>query len=745
MKKTNIKLAIASTVAATAIISPVQVSQVKAANNIDQLMVNVQNASTVLKWAISVEGSADGVTQPWEQYNNAKNALASAEKAISSLSFSEQLKYDAKLTEAKLQLKRTQAYLDAITASNKIKERTSALSTAVLLNDLDQVEKAYHEMTAEFRKQTILLDRVYGQSTRDKIRNTIKGPAEKLINELKNEVTVHMLTKEAKEDIRLSRQANALRNINEAQAILNANILKWESSLQTSLNGVINLLPVQISSISRTSDTTLNLKLNRPVTSVRTSEFTADNGLVITNAVLSKDGMTVTLTTSAQTPSLKYAIKYKGSSVSFSVPGSIATIQMESSETQHRDTSEVLSLKGTFAGSYGYNTIKIDIPTGLKVLSINGIENNISGSKSVNVLPDKNGSVTITFTASSLSSSALDKVITFSKLENSREVETLTSPKLNFYTPAKTGTISSKKVYYVDVANNYFVTTDGAKYIFKGNSNTYKNEGVAVSLNTFKDALDINDTITGNYQPNSSSNFNISTNYYSVPLLLDSDFAYKSSSGYRMIGNEVELTGSGQPNFEVFFFKSSGSYMGKVKMNSTGKWKFKTPVEQNNITNIYMVQQEAGKKTPTFNSGSVFKIIEGPFNLLSITNGKTEDQDLSNEELTFTIAPIKRNNGTVVAQDQAVISKNAYITLKDEDGTTVQYTNNLKGNVFTKTTNGFKIKFGNTIDGTIAAEIREAGSVEGLSGPLQIVSINGIKNTYNFDLSLSSEFIINKY
>ena len=32
-------------------------------------------------------------------------------------------------------------------------------------------------MTAEFRKQTILLDRVYGQSTRDKIRNAVKGPA----------------------------------------------------------------------------------------------------------------------------------------------------------------------------------------------------------------------------------------------------------------------------------------------------------------------------------------------------------------------------------------------------------------------------------------------------------------------------------------------------------------------------------------------------------------------------------------
>ena len=31
-------------------------------------MVDVQNAGNVLKWVISVEGSADGMTQPWEQF-----------------------------------------------------------------------------------------------------------------------------------------------------------------------------------------------------------------------------------------------------------------------------------------------------------------------------------------------------------------------------------------------------------------------------------------------------------------------------------------------------------------------------------------------------------------------------------------------------------------------------------------------------------------------------------------------------
>lgn len=738
--KTN-KIIIATAIAASSIVA-IAPTQTNAADNIDQLMTNVQNSSTVLKWAISIEGSADGVTQPWSQYNGAKDAISKAETALKKLSFSDQLKYDARLTEAKTQLKRAQGYLDAITASTKIKEKTNALSSASAANNLDLVEKSYHEMTAEFRKQTILLDRVYGQSTRDKIRSVVKGPAEKLINDLKNDVTVHMLTKGAMEDIRTSRQAEASRKIYEAQAILDANNLKWESTLQRSLTTVATSLPVEITSITRIDSTTLNLKLNRAVSSVKVSEFTVDNSLTITNATLSNDGLTVTLTTSAQTPSVKYSLKYKGSSVSFTVPGSIVPIQMGNSTTQHRDTSEVLALSGTFSG-YGYSTVRVDIPTGVKVLTINGIENNITGAKNVNVVPDKNGTVTVTFTASNVSTPVLDKVITFNRLENNRVADTQTSPTLNFYAPAKTGTISNKNVHYVDFYNNYFVTSDGLKYILKGNSDTYKNEGVAVSLDTFKAALNIDDTVTGTYQTASSSSFNISVNHYSVPLLMDTQFSYKNAYGYRMLGNQFEFSGTGQPNYEVFFFKNTGAYLGKVKMGAAGTWKYKTAIEQNAINDIYMVQQPAGKVTPAFNSGTVFRVIEGPFNLQSVGEGKTDDGDITNEELEFTIAPISRSNAFVY-RDNAIITQSAYITLKDEDGTTVQYTNNKAGNLFTKTTNGFKVKFGPTLDEKLAGEILQVGSEPGLSGTLEVIAVEGVNNSYN-NVNLVSKLLITKY
>ena len=146
MKKNTIKLVVSTAVAASAFVATSPNQQVDAAVNMDQLMTNVQNASTVLKWAISVEGSADGVTQPWTQYNKAKTAIAEAEVEIKKLSFSDQLTYEAQIERIpKTQMKRAQGYLDAITASTKINGKTSALSAAVNENNLDKVEKAYRK------------------------------------------------------------------------------------------------------------------------------------------------------------------------------------------------------------------------------------------------------------------------------------------------------------------------------------------------------------------------------------------------------------------------------------------------------------------------------------------------------------------------------------------------------------------------------------------------------------------------
>jgi len=744
------KIIISSALAASAFVSVSSSQQVDAATNIDGLVSEAQKAGTVLKWAISIEGTADGVTQPWTQFNTAKKTIDKAEAALKGVSYSDKLKYEALLVEPKTQLQRAQGYLDAITASAKIEAKTKALSEAVRTNNLEQVEGAYHAMTAEFRKQTILLDRVYGQSTRDKIRNVVKGPAVQLINSLKNDVTVHMYIKSAAEQLRVGKYVDADRIIKEAQTILNSNVLIWENSLQKKLDAVNAIQPVQLVSISRVDSTTVSVKLSKAVSSIQLSEFTFDNSLSVSRAMLSNDGATVTLTTSVQTPGIKYTMKFKGNSASFTVPGSVVPIQVGNQTIQHRETTEVLSLVGNFTESYNQpskDIVRVDIPAGIKVVSINGIENNIAGAKSINVTPEKNGNVTIAFTAKDVNVPAIDNVINFNRMQSNTVIETKSSAKINFYAPAKEGSFANKKVYYADINNNYFVTSDGMKYKMKASGDVYRNEEIAVAFDSFKSALDVEDIIKGSYQPISNSTFEITSNFYFVDFVLDPKFAYKSgTAGYRMVGSRIDLNGTAQPNYEIIFYKNS-AYIGKTRINANGTWSFPTNVDQNSISDYSFVQQVAGKAVPT-NPGSgskTLRVVEGSVDLLSVSAGTTADENLSNEALVFTVAPLKNKNGLVLAQDQVVALANASIILQDNDGTKIRFTNNQDNTQFSPVNNGFQVKFGTIDPGKGSAVIMSQGSDSLLTGPLKVISIDGIQNAYGLDMKVNTGFQITGY
>ncbi|MEI4768830.1 hypothetical protein WAX74_04055 [Psychrobacillus sp. FJAT-51614] len=746
-----IRTAVSSVVALSTFVATAPTQQGNAAINMEQLMVDVQNAGNVLKWAISVEGSADGMTQPWEQFNNAKIAIAKVEGALDGVSFSDKLKYEAQLMDTKVQIQRAQAYLDAITASTKIDAKTNALSNAVYSNNLDRVEKTYHEMTAEFRKQTILLDRVYGQSTRDRIRNVVKGPAEKLILELKNDVTVHMLAKSAEAEVRWGNYSEAAKKVYEAQAILNANVLKWENALQNRINGVNVSLPFQIVSSSIINNTTLSIKLNRPISSIKPSEFTTDNGLEVTNTSLSKDGLTITLTTSIQIPGSIYTLKYKTNTIRFNIPGSVVPIYVGDKTIQHKETSEIVALAAIFKESNGQPskaTIRVDIPTGLKLVSVNGAANNAVGAKSVNLAPDSNGIVTIVFTAKELNSAALDKSISFNKMEKNKVVETQTSSSLNFYVAAKAGSISKKAVHFIDSLNNYFVTTDGLKYNMKSSGDNYRNEGTVVSFDSFKAALDKEDVVNGTYSPSSVSSFNITSNKVVAKINLDSKFStIPGTAGYRMDGNKIELYGTGEPNYEIYFFKNAGKSLGKTKVGSNGIWTFNTDSEQSAITDYSMVQQAAGMAIPEYVGWGLttLRVIEGPFELAMISEGTSDDNNISNEVITFTIAPIKHKNGSVLAQDQAYVSKQASITISDSDGTKVKYTNNQRETYINAVKDGFTLSFGLKDKNKSVGSIIDKGKDGKISGTLNVVSVEGVTNEYGLNLKINSHDQIKGY
>ena len=176
-------------------------SPASAASNVDNLVKRATDAGTVLKWAISVEGSADGKTRPYTQYNAAKKALAAAKAEIAKLPASQQSKYLEGLEKnVETHITRTMRYIDAITAGEKIKAKQAALQALIDQDRIDdETKKAYDELSEEIRKQGVLLDRVYGQSTRNKIRDQYKQGALDVRNSSADAVTVKIELDRAEE------------------------------------------------------------------------------------------------------------------------------------------------------------------------------------------------------------------------------------------------------------------------------------------------------------------------------------------------------------------------------------------------------------------------------------------------------------------------------------------------------------------------------------------------------------------
>ncbi|TCJ06259.1 hypothetical protein [Cytobacillus praedii] len=218
-KKKAIKVLGASAIAASAFVATSPSSADAASvSQVQSLVKKAKDAGTVLKWAISTEGSADGTTRPWAQYNAAKAARDKAVAAINTLPASQKAGYLADIEQnVNLHINRTMSYIDAITAGEKINVKKAALEAQIAKNLIDDnTEAAYHALSTEIRKQAILLDRVYGQTTRDEIRANYKKAAETVRDSVKYEVSAKIELDLAKKAIAANDAATAEKHLTEA-------------------------------------------------------------------------------------------------------------------------------------------------------------------------------------------------------------------------------------------------------------------------------------------------------------------------------------------------------------------------------------------------------------------------------------------------------------------------------------------------------------------------------------------------
>ncbi|WNS75219.1 S-layer homology domain-containing protein [Bacillus sp. DTU_2020_1000418_1_SI_GHA_SEK_038] len=301
-KKKAIKVLSATAIAASAFVATAPVGTEAAASDVQTLVKKAKDAGTVLKWAISTEGSADGKTRPYAQYNAAKAARDAAVAAINKLPAAQKAGYLADIEQnVTLHINRTMAYIDAITAGEKISAKKATLEAQIEKNLIDDnTEAAYHALSSEIRKQAILLDRVYGQSTRDEIRAQYKKSAEAVRDSVKFEVSAKIELDLAKKALDANNEEQAEKHLAEAaKHLADVKNATMKTALVKTLDELEAKVTPKVKSVSALNAKELVVTFNQAVDATDaalTGKYSVE-GEVISKAEVSKDGKTVTLTT----------------------------------------------------------------------------------------------------------------------------------------------------------------------------------------------------------------------------------------------------------------------------------------------------------------------------------------------------------------------------------------------------------------------------------------------------------------
>ena len=745
MKKTAIKIAASTAVAASAFVAAAPAQQADAATNVNQLITDAQNAGTVLKWAISVEGTADYKTEPWKEYNAAKDALKKAEAAISGLGNSAKLSAQAKLVDPKVQISRAGAYIDAITSGKKILAKNADFEAAVKSGDLNKVEAAYHVVTEEFRKQTILNYRVYGQSTRDEILKEYKLPIEKTVREYASEVTVHMLTKAAAVDVKASKFEEASKKLTDAQALLDAEALTWEETLQKSVNDVEASIPLKALSISSDYKKTVTVKFSTKIHAgaavLPAGQFTFNNGLVVSSASVAADGKTVTLTTTDQSPNTEYALSYQGvaTGLSFKTP-----VKADDKTLQVVE-ADALNLDNGGERSYTVNVTKADgTPyTGKVSIQLRNEEDtatlasNEAFVKSVNaqtVAPNADRVYTadavngkVTFVVADGSSTA-----TLTVLPKVTRVEDLSSkyaPVVTFW-EAATGNFSGLVSSVSADQTNGFLYLNDLKYTFDANDK-YFLKNVETTQADFYTKLSKGDVASIAYATTKAgiSNFVIDTD-------VTADASLKITNPNKAITadtNATRLEGTGQPGHVIEVYKgtvATGSAVATTTVSSSGTWVVNSLNLTSNFTNEFTVTTRPVGSATASASAPVTVYQQ---QLATVTNGLYAFDNGKVDEFGIGDVVVFEVPNSTLSNNNLKVATGATITLKDGQGRTRTY----EVSKVVGTTNQVKV-----------VDVKTSTVVDGYDTGFSnsLTAVTGISNQDNltFKVSESSDVTLNK-
>ncbi|MCP1160731.1 Ig-like domain-containing protein [Bacillus infantis] len=745
MKKKAIKLATSTAIAATAFVAAAPANQADAATNVEELVKTAEATAKVLKWSISIEGTGDGETRPWAAYNNAKISYNNAKAAASKLSGSAKLNYEARLLESEIQIKRAMHYIDAITAGEKITAAKTALSTAINANDLDQVETKYHALTKEIRKQAILLDRVYGQSTRDLIRDNYKKTAEALANTVKVEVTVKMELDLAAEAVKSGKYADAAKHIAEANTWL-AQVDQWKTELTKNRDDVVASLPLTVTEVTRVNATTVTVKFNKELTSAHVTDFTFNNGLVVSAVSLGNDKKTVTLTVAGEKPGTTYSLSYKGASTGLSY----STAAVPSNPIIDVDNKDVTYLENGASRSYQFNLKNHNGTPFNGYVTLDLRELDADRTATANVAPNTAGEAELWFTSTTgtisqvsgntgtflvadgkvnLIVKGIDEgkyapVVSFDANADGDTTdanEKLTGGTTVFYELA-TQAANNIVVNNVDKTNNYFATSSYVKYKFDSND-VFRVKGQAVTFDQFKAALSKTDKVDALVYSTTQSDvsiFNITENYSENILTVNTVPERVDSPTYT-------LSGKGEPGAVVLVKDAtSNNTLGTAEVNSNGSWTYQVNLntEQSSKLFSYNLYQivKGTESAPVYTHSST------PENV-NIYAGKFKITDVAQANSVLTL--------TFTQYDDVEVKAGATVTLRDADSTYV-YTIGKDGTSAVGVDTVDSFDGDDKLDITLGVPTLKAGNNNGLTGNVVIDSVTGVTNQSNLTLDIGN-------
>ncbi|WJQ10373.1 Ig-like domain-containing protein [Geobacillus stearothermophilus] len=281
-KKKAVKLATASAVAASAFVAAnphASQAATDVATVVSQAKAQFKEAYYTYSHTVTETGQFPDINDVYAAYNKAKQAYANAVAVVNKAGGAKKDAYLADLqatyetyvfkANPKSGEARVATYIDAYNYATKLDAMRQELKVAVDAKDLKKAEELYHKISYELKTRTVILDRVYGQTTRELLRSTFKADAQALRDSLIYDITVAMKAREAQDAVKagnLDKAKAALDQVNQyVSKVTDAFKAELQKAAQDANAAYEAALTPKVESVSANNLKVVTVKFNKEI------------------------------------------------------------------------------------------------------------------------------------------------------------------------------------------------------------------------------------------------------------------------------------------------------------------------------------------------------------------------------------------------------------------------------------------------------------------------------------------------